>query len=314
MWWIFLVVFAVILAFVLITSFVCFRMCFYVKPEKAEEEGKINLPPDEIYKPYHPIMTKWVLETRSLPMEEVSITSFDGLKLYGKYFECQKGAPMEIMFHGYRGSAERDMCGGVHRAFAQGRNALIVDQRTAGKSEGKVISFGVNEHKDCIEWVNFAINKFGKDVKIIITGISMGASTVLMASGRTLPKNVVGVIADCGYTSAKDIIKKTIREMKLPPALAYPFVKLGARLYGGFNLEEYSPIEAMKECKLPVIFLHGDADEFVPCDMSKRNYDECVSKKKLVLIEGAGHGLAFPKDQEKYLDELWDFFGDCSDM
>ena len=239
----------------------------------------------------------------------MSITSFDGLTLRGKYYEYEKGAPIELLMHGYRGSMERDMSGGVVRCFKQGRSALCVDHRASGISDGKVITFGVNESRDCVEWVNFIINNIDKDAKIILTGISMGAATVMITAGKELPKNVVAVLADCGYTSAKEIIMNTMRDMKLPPKLLYPFAVLGGKLYGKFDIDETSPIEMMKKCRLPVIFIHGDADDFVPYDMSVRNYEACSSEnKKLVTIEGAGHGVCFPVDQEKYLAALSEFF------
>ena len=143
---------------------------------------------------------------------------------------------MEIMFHGYRGNAERDLSGGIQRCFALGRSVLLVDQRTSCGSEGNVISFGINEHRDCLSWVDFAVKHFGPDIKIILTGISMGASTVLMAAGKELPKNVVGVLADCGFSSAREIIKKCARDLKIPADLIYPFIKLGAKIFGHFNL------------------------------------------------------------------------------
>lgn len=152
------------------------------------------------------------------------------------------------------------------------------------------------------------VNHFGGDVKIILTGISMGASTVLMAAAEELPENVVGVLADCGYTSAKAIIKKTIRDMKLPANILYPFVKLGARLFGGFKLEEKSAVDAVKGVKLPVIFFHGEADDFVPCDMSKENFAACTAPKRLVTVPGAGHGLSYPVDQKGYLEAMAEFF------
>ena len=137
----------------------------------------------------------------------------------------------------------------------------------------------------------------------------MGAATAMITSGFDLPENVVGIIADCGYTSAKDIIKKVIRDMKLPANLLYPFVKLGARIYGRFDLDKFSPIEQVKKSKLPTIFVHGDADTFVPTEMSKINYEACsAEKKKFVIIEGAPHGLAFPVARDKYLDILREFF------
>ena len=136
----------------------------------------------------------------------------------------------------------------------------------------------------------------------------MGAATVMIGASMDLPKNVVGVLADCGYTSAKDIIQKVMCDMKLPPSLFYPFVKLGARIYGGFDLEEVSPIESMKKARLPVIFFHGDGDDFVPHDMSVQNYNACITQKKLVTMRGAGHGLCFPQEQEDYCQALKEFF------
>ena len=188
----------------------------------------------------------------------------------------------------------------------------MVDHRASGSSEGNVITFGINESRDCRAWIDLVIEKIDKDAKIILTGISMGAATVLIAAGRDdLPENVIGVIADCGYTSPKEIIKKTAKEMGYPAALTYPFIKLGARLFGHFNVDEFSPEKAMKKCKLPVIFFHGDVDDFVPHEMSKRNFDACTAeKKRLVTIEGAGHGVAFPVDEEAYLAALAEFFGD----
>lgn len=293
---------------VLLISYICYRIVFYAKPGTPLGPDEYDIPDGKIYEVHRDAMIAWQKEVRQLPSEDFSITSFDGLKLCGKYYECAPGAVTELMFHGYRGSAERDLCGGVQRAFALGRNVLIVDQRTSCRSEGRTITFGINEHKDCLAWVDFMIGHFGPDVKIILTGISMGAATVLMAAGRELPKNVVGVLADCGYTSAREIIQKCTRDMRLSPKLVYPFIRLGAILYGNFDPDGYSPIEAMKTCKIPVIFFHGDADDFVPCEMSWKNYEACSAPKRLVIIRNAGHGLCYLLDPEKYLRELTDFF------
>ena len=293
-------------AVILLISFVTFRMGFYADRKQREEE---NLPAGEIYEVYWEAMRAWRRETRETPHEIFTIQSFDGLRLQGKYYEYEPGAPIEIMFHGYRGNAERDLCGGMQRCFRLGHSALIVDQRCSGASEGTVITFGVKEHRDCLEWVRFAVEHFGPDVRLILTGISMGASTVLMAGGRELPENVIGILADCGFTSAKEIIYAVIRNMKLPPILVYPFVKLGARIFGHFDLEAWSAVEAVKHCKVPVIFFHGEADDFVPASMSRKNYETCASRhKRLVLMPGAGHGLSYPAAQEEYIRQAREFF------
>ena len=136
----------------------------------------------------------------------------------------------------------------------------------------------------------------------------MGAATVMMASAMELPKNVVGTVADCGYTSAKDIIKKVIRDMHLPDNLLYPFVRLGARLFGGFDPDADSPISSMPNCRVPVIFFHGDTDAFVPQSMSEENFAACTAPKHLVITPGAGHGLCFPIDVDTYVREIEAFF------
>lgn len=307
--WIGLGVAAFLIAAVLIISYICFRMAFYVPESSKLLKEEYPIPEGEIYEPYRDKMVGWMKEVRAMPSEEFTITSFDGLTLRGKFYEYAPGAVIEIMFHGYRGSAERDLCGGVQRCFKLGHSALIVDQRCSGKSQGNVITFGIKESRDCLDWMNFAIDHFGPDCRLMLTGISMGASTVMIAAGAELPKNVIGVLADCGFTSAKAIIKKVIRQLKLSADLAYPFVKLGARLYGHFDLEQHSAVEALKQCKVPVIFFHGEADDYVPCDMSRENYEVCTGRKKLVTVPGAGHGLSIMFDPEGYRAAMREFFG-----
>ena len=294
----------------LIISYICFRIAFYAKPRKPVSSDAIDTPQGKIYDPHREKMEQWVRETRKLPKKEFTISSFDGLRLHGTYYEYAPGAIIELMFHGYRGTAERDMSGGVQRCFKLGRSALIVDQRCGGKSEGKVITFGVRERKDCLSWIAFMREQFGPEVKIILTGISMGAATVMMAAGEELPPNVVGVLADCGYSSPKAILKKVIRRMGIPVEAGYFFVRLGAQLFGGFDPEEASPVEAMKKCKVPVIFFHGEEDALVPCEMSRECFEACTAKKRLVTTPGAGHGLCYPVEPERYLQELREFFAD----
>lgn len=300
----------ILILLVLLIAYICFRIVFYVPRKNETPSDELPVPEGELYEPYHPLMKKWIEEARGFAHEDFYIKSQDGLTLHAKYFEYAPGAPMEIMFHGYRGSAERDLSGGIQRCFALGRNILLVDQRTSCGSEGNVISFGINEHRDCLLWIDFAVNHFGSDVKIILTGISMGASTVLMAAGKPLPDNVVGVLADCGFSSPKEIIKKCAKDMKLPADLIYPFIKLAAKIYGHFDLEEYTPLEAMKTCKIPVIFFHGETDDFVPCYMSRDIYDACNSPKRLVTTPNAGHGLVYLVDNEGYFKNVVDFFSE----
>ncbi len=298
---------AAIVLLVLLIAYICFRIAFYSPDSSRPTPDELRLPKGRIYVPYHEAMTNWILETRAMPHEDVSITSFDDLTLHGKFYEYAPGAPIELMVHGYRGGAEQDLCGGVQRCFSIGRSALLIDQRAAGKSGGNVISFGINEHRDCLKWVDYLCRRFGNEVSIILTGISMGASTVMMAAGEPLPDNVVGVVADCGFSSAREIICKVMGDMKLPAAVLYPFVKLGAYLFGGFRLEENSAAEAMRRCRIPVFFIHGEDDRFVPCDMSRQCYDACSAPKYLFTVPSAGHGLSYLIDQPGYVRALTAF-------
>lgn len=303
-----ILIFLGILIFVII-PLICFHITFYVPKPKNGIHPEVPLPNNEVYAPYKAMMDGWTQDVLKMPHEHFTITSFDGLELHGNFYEYAPGAPIELMFHGYRGSALRDLSGGVARCFALKRSCLIVDQRCAGKSQGTVITFGIKEHQDCLKWVDFMVEHFGPEVKIILTGISMGASTVLMAASHPLPPNVIGVLADCGYTSAEAIIKAVIRKMHIPVSLLYPFIKLAAKLYGHFDLECESPLESVKKCTLPVIFFHGEADDFVPCYMSQENFDACTSRKAIYTVPGAGHGLSFPADQGGYIEQLKAFFG-----
>ncbi len=306
--WILLGIVAILAVAVLSISYICYRMAFHVSRKRPTVDDVLDLPQGDIYVPYLDFMERCAREVRAMPFEPLWVTSFDGLKLYGRYFEYAPGAPIELMFHGYRGSAERDLSGGVCRGFKLGHSVLLVDQRCSGKSDGNVITFGINEHRDCLTWLNKMQERFGPETKIILTGISMGASTVLMAAGKPLPKNVIGVLADCGFTSAKEIIKVVIKQMGLPPVIAYPFVKLGAALYGRFNLEEITAIESVKNSTVPILFFHGEDDAFVPCYMSQQMHTVCTSKKMLVTVPGAGHGLSYPVQPEQYLDAMRKFF------
>lgn len=301
------VIFGMLIA-VLLAAYGGFRLVFYAGDRQKARAAASVTPAGAAYDPYREQMERWVQALDGIPCTPMEIRSFDGLTLRGRLYLYAPDAPVEIMFHGYRGTAARDLSGGVARARLLGHSALLVDQRGSPGSEGRVITFGVREWRDCLAWIEHVIGQLG-DVPIILTGISMGAATVLNAAAHPLHRNVVGVLADCGYTSPKAIIMKILRQLHLPAGMLYPLLRLGARLYGGFDPEEITPVGSLQHCALPVIFFHGEADSFVPCTMSRENYAACPSRKRLVIVPGAGHGLSYPADPERYLNEMRDFFG-----
>lgn len=241
-----------------------------------------------------------VIETDS---EQVEIKSYDGTLLRGKYYHFKDGVPVDIIFHGYRSKAENDCGGGFVLARDLGHNVLLPDQRAHSASGGNVITFGIKERYDCLEWIKYISERFN-DVKIVISGVSMGAATVLMASDLDLPKNVKGIIADCAYSSPEEIIMLESKKMGFSQKIAKPFILFTARVLGGFDLRETSPCDALKNAKIPVLVIHGEDDRFVPFSMCKPIYEACATPKKLFTVKGAGHGLSYLVDEEGYKNEV----------
>ena len=287
-------------------SYFCYRLAFSVP--KQSREALFEMPDTEQYAPYSAEARQMISDALEIPYKEAVVTSYDGLRLFGKCYIASADAPWLIMLHGYRSGAGRDFCGGLKFGIDSGFNVLLVDQRAHGKSEGKCLTFGIKERYDCLTWINYVISQAGGSCKIALYGMSMGAATVLMAAGSELPKNVVCIVADCGYTSPKAIIKKVIREMHYPIFPTYALVRLGGMLFGGFDIEEYSAVQAMEKCDIPVLFIHGDDDRFVPCDMGRENHRHCrADGKKLLIVPNAGHGMSYMSDKRAYLGTVSEF-------
>ncbi|MBP5661618.1 MAG: alpha/beta hydrolase [Clostridia bacterium] len=232
--------------------------------------------------------------------EEVSITARDGIKLVGKYYPFfDEDAPLEIIFHGYRSAAERDCGGGFALAKKRGHNVLLPDQRAHGKSGGRCLTFGIKERYDCLAWCRWAAERFPQ-AKIVISGVSMGAATVLMASDLPLPDAVKGIMADSGYSSPKAVCSEVTHSMGLPPKPIYPFTKLTARLFAGVDLEESSAVEAVAHAKVPILLVHGEEDHFVPFYMCGEIENAIVGEKTVLTVPGAPHAVAYLVDKETY--------------
>lgn len=248
---------------------------------------------------------------KKTPYQRVSITTKDRVKLYGSYYHMTDGAPVIICFHGYRSSALRDNMGAFKIGREKGYNILLVDQRAHRESSGKTITFGVKERFDCLEWIEYIISYSGKETEIFLAGLSMGAATVLMASGLDLPVNVKGIVADCAYSTPADILKVSIKMMKLPVKPVYWLLRLSAILFGGFDPQAASAKEALANCKIPVLFVHGEDDRMVPCKMCRENYEACTSEKELMIVPGADHGMSYALAGANYEQVLRKFLEKC---
>ena len=273
----------------------CYRITFY-SPDKTQE-NIYNIPTDPQYQPQRAVMVQMIRETAAIPCEMVSMTSRSGMRLCGRYYHVGDNAPLAICFHGYRSTSIRDFCGGAILAMEQGHNVLLVDQRAHGKSSGHTITFGIRERLDCVDWIHWGMERLRADVPIFLYGISMGASTVLMAAGDDLPANVRGIIADCPYSSPYDIIRKVCKDQKYPPALTMPFIQAAARLFGNFSLRECTAAEAVKRTNIPILMIHGEDDRFVPCAMSAEIQGPSVRRH---TFPDAGHGISYMKDTPRY--------------
>lgn len=300
---------AVLLAVMLAASGLCYRVVF--KSPNTALGDPYAVPPGDQYERVADEMLQNIRQLDALPYEQVFITGWDGTLLGARYYHFHNDAPVQIFFHGYRSNALREFACGYQLAQKLGYNALVVDQRAHGSSGGHTITFGIRERYDCLDWCNYIADRFGKNAKVFLSGISMGGATVLMASNLELPDNVRAITADCAYASPGKIIRKITRDMKLPGWLAYPLVLTGALVFGGFRIWESSAIRSVREARIPILLIHGDDDRFVPWDMSRAIYDACNGDKKLVIVPTAGHGLSCLTDPLRYEKVMARFLMDC---
>ncbi len=234
-------------------------------------------------------------------LEHITVTSKDGLKLSGDYLENDpKSKRLVIAFHGYRSKGLNE-----YSAFAEFYsrircNMLIVDERGHGDSEGEYIGFGVLDRWDAVKWIEYAVKRFGSDCEIILHGISMGASTVLMASSLDLPKNVKCIVADCAFTNAYDVFAHVLKAWYHMPK--FPILNLAEiplKKKAGYGYRDCSTLDSVSQTDIPVLFIHGGKDTFVPTWMSRENYKACVSPKELLIVDDASHGESYFMETER---------------
>lgn len=262
-------------------------------------KGAVN---DEAFSPwkkYQDVIEAGQAWFRAQNAARVTTTSVDGLTLVAHYLPAEGADVTLLLAHGYRSAeATFDFSCAFKTYHEAGYNLLLIDQRAHGESEGRYIGFGVPERRDIVTWAEF-LNRSYHPRAIVLDGMSMGAATVLMSLDLPLPRNVVGAIADCGYTSPKAIIDHVMRTaIGVGVAPLWPGIQLAARLRSGHLLSGASALDALREAKVPVLFVHGEDDRYVPCDMGRANYAACRAPKQMVTVPGAGHGMSFIVDGE----------------
>ncbi|MBE6734771.1 MAG: alpha/beta hydrolase, partial [Ruminococcaceae bacterium] len=185
------------------------------------------------------------------------------------------------------------------------------EQRGQGDSGGEYMGFGLLERYDCYEWIKWIEENTSEELPIYLAGISMGATTVLMTSGFELPERIHGIVADCGFTSPHAIWKHVVQNnLKIPFGLYSTVAEELCRRKIQIGSKDYSCAEALENCKVPVLFIHGTDDHFVPVEMTYENYKACKGEKRLLIVPGADHGMSYLVDQKSYEDAMCEFFKD----
>ncbi len=218
----------------------------------------------------------------------------------GHWYNSPNEKRVIVAMHGWRSRWYYDFGGSARFWRESGCSVLYAEQRGQGDSGGDYMGFGLLERWDCLDWANW-VDAMTGGAPIYLAGISMGASTVLMAAGMDLPESVRGVMADCGYTSVSAIWKEVCQSSyHLPYALVKPLADAFCRRAIGVGPDEWSAPRSLAQCRVPVLLIHGTEDSFVPVWMSQENYDACASPKELLLVPGADHGVSYLIDTETY--------------
>ncbi|MCI8590029.1 MAG: alpha/beta hydrolase [Clostridiales bacterium] len=289
-----------LLAFSGLTAFLC--ACF--RKDRLFENGFIRTAHPKYHYVQECIKTHAALQNS--PHEDIWITSFDGKKLHGVLFPNHQSNHFIVMMHGYHSCSEYDF-GKIARFYERlGYGLLFITQRSHRESEGRLITYGGKEKYDCLSFCQRLVSLYPA-CKIILHGISMGGATVMLAGALDLPKNVKGLIDDCGYSSAFDEIAYVARHRMHLPIIAVQAANLFSRLLTGVSWHSVSVSQAVGRNQLPKLFIHGEADELVPYEMGLANFKAASSEKTFVSVPHAGHAMAHFVDAEKVEKALCTF-------
>lgn len=247
--------------------------------------------------------TKWFNKQKK---KDIYIKSDDNINLHSYKIENKKSNIWVIIIHGYRESG-KTLLNAAKKFYDNGYNILMPDLRAHGKSGGKYIGMGWPDRLDIIKWINY-LNKKYKDIKIILYGVSMGASTVMMTSGEDLPENVKLAIEDCGYTSVWDEFSYQLKTVfKLRPNIIMSAANLISLFKNNFIIRKASALKQIKKSKLPMLFIHGTEDKFVPFEMLEKIYINYPNEKEKLIIEGAKHAKSSIINPDLYWSTVYNF-------
>lgn len=251
----------------------------------------------------------WKDWVRAQEFDHWEMEAFDGISLKGYYLPARETSNKVVVFaHGYLGRGSDMGLYGQYYVDDFGYHMLTADMRGHGKSEGDYIGFGWHDRLDLIDWVNRVIEELGEDTEIVLHGVSMGAATVLMASGEELPDNVKAIVADSPYSTVYDLFAYQLDRMfHLPEFPVLPATDIVTGIKAGYNFKEASALEQVKKAQIPILYIHGGSDSFVPTSMTEELVKHTNSKAELLIVDGASHGESIILNRDGYLKTLTNF-------
>ena len=247
---------------------------------------------------YYAFRAAYIDEFEKLDLKELTIRSFDNLTLYAYLLE---GDPKEVVIcvHGYKSSMQEDFADRLEIYRKRGSTVLLLNDRAHGKSEGTFLGFSEHDKRDVAKWVDL-VNEMYDEPRIYLHGVSMGGATVIHCADMGL-KNVCGIIDDCGFDSIVSISKYLIKDVYHLPY--FPFGDLAwfwSVIITGISFNTSIGEDCVARSDLPILFIHGKEDHFVPCFMSEKMYKAAKGPKELLLVDGCGHAAAYMMAKEEY--------------
>ena len=283
---------------------------YSLRPEAAME-AKNATSYEYMYGEY-PFLEPWVDSLRQRDaLRDTTMTGRDGERLHALYAWAPEPTDRTaVIVHGYTDNAVRMLMIGYLYNHDLGFNILLPDLYYHGESRGRAIRMGWKDRLDVLQWMEVANGIFGGHTQMVVHGISMGTATTMMVSGEEQQPYVKCFVEDCGYTSVWDQFSKELKgQFSLP---AFPLLNVASGLCDvkyGWNFREASALKQVAKCDRPMLFIHGDADDYVPTWMVYPLYEAKPGEKELWVVSGAAHALSYRDNRAEYTRRVGEFVG-----
>ncbi len=258
------------------------------------------------------VLSGYAAALRDKPARIITLKARDGTELVGHWIPAENPKRVILAMHGWRSSWDRDFGMASDFFSQQACSVLYAEQRGQNGSQGNYIGFGVLERYDCLDWLSWIQEESGGSLPVYLVGVSMGATTVMLAGGLELPESVRGIIADCGFTSIQDISHHVLRH-NLGFRISDRSIDRRCRKRLQVGASSCSTVQVLQNCRLPLLLIHGDADSFVPVSMSHENFSAAAGPKELLVVHGADHGMSYYLEPKRYERTVLDFWSKYDD-